>query len=265
MRQRANDKIKIIMAAPSYPQAYFGGKGSTTPSLVPTKRRRRSRSEELHDFIASLPHGAALLDVGCGDGRALASIKKQRPDIRLWGIDISDVSFLLPAGVEFTLGSAEDLTQHYKPDTFDAVVCRHVIEHLVSPLSLISGIREVLRPGGRVLMETPNWTRLFMPFSFLYFWNDYTHIRPYTSASMHRMFLDFQFSVDSLNTLSSCGWHTPKYLKGSKVSIESTASSEPSPNSITYTHKRSSVFTRGFAYLVNPLFRDLLIATGTKN
>lgn len=262
----ANDKIKTIMSARSYPREYYGGKSAgvrTTPSLV--KRRPRSHKDELSIFIADLPQGASVLDVGCGEGRLLRRIREQRSDIRLYGLDISDVGSWLPSDVVFAQGSAEDLAALYTASTFDAVICQHIIEHLVSPLNLISGIRTVLRPGGKVFMETPNWTRLFMPFSFLYFWNDYTHIHPYTSFGMRRMLLEHGFVVDLLRTLPSCKWRFPVWSTKLKIPSKNSVSPEPLPSAHVYTQKQSSLLARGISFFIDPLIKDLLIAVGTKN
>ncbi|MEK7144805.1 MAG: class I SAM-dependent methyltransferase [Patescibacteria group bacterium] len=251
------------MTASPYSKGYFGG-GETTHTVSLKKRRSRSHREEIDDFIARIPHGASVLDVGCGQGRLLTRIKEQRPDLRLSGIDISDVKSLVPAGVAFTQGSVEDLTNFYAPNTFDAVLCQHVIEHLVSPINLIAGIREVLRPGGSFFIETPNWTRMYMPFSFLYFWNDYTHIHPYTPFSMSRMLLEYEFSVESIRTLPSCTWRIPGRFKKSELSNEKKQPQKQSVSAFVYTHQQSSFFARGLSYCIDPLIKDLLIAVGTK-
>lgn len=252
------------MTTPSYPGGYFGQGGAKQHNAV-SAWRPRSQREALYDFITSLPHGASVLDVGCGEGRALYRMKELRPDLRLSGLDLADVNSLIPPDVAFTLGSAENLSQLYQPGTFDAVVCRHVIEHLVSPLELVSGISKILRSGGKVFMETPNWVRMYMPFSYMYFWNDYTHIHPYTPFSMRRMLLEFGFSVEALHTLSSSTWRTPAVLKKAKTSEKKALADTPPLSSFVYTHKQSGFVTKGFAWLVNPLMRDLLVAIGTKN
>ena len=44
----------------------------------------------------------------------------------------------------------------YKDSTFDAVTCLDVVEHLLDPGSLIDEIYRVLKPGGQLVLTTPN-------------------------------------------------------------------------------------------------------------
>jgi SAM-dependent methyltransferase len=96
-----------------------------------------------------------LLDVGCGSGRFLA-------DMKALGWDA--------AGVEFDPKAAEVARTHYgldvrpgsvhdagfEPESFDAVTLSHVIEHLPDPVETLARCRQLLKPGGRLVMVTPN-------------------------------------------------------------------------------------------------------------
>ena len=118
----------------------------------------------LDDFIRSLPEGASVLDAGCGPGKILHHIAKIRPDLRVKACDIRDTSAQLPSGVVFQVGSVENLGHLYGENEFDAIITQHVIEHLLFPMPFIEGCKQVLKPGGLLYIETPNWIRAYLPF-----------------------------------------------------------------------------------------------------
>ena len=79
-----------------------------------------------------------------------------------------------------------------KAESFDVIMVAHILEHLHFPLILGSEIRRVLKKGGRVYVETPNWTSVFVP-SFGYkrhlvgtfnFFDDHTHVKPWSKQGI---------------------------------------------------------------------------------
>jgi 2-polyprenyl-3-methyl-5-hydroxy-6-metoxy-1,4-benzoquinol methylase len=155
-------------------------------------------------LLALLPgnRGGAVLDCGCGAGdnaRALASMG--------WTVD----------GVTISADEAS-LAERYcrrveianleaglpRLDTsYDVVLMSHVLEHLVSPGPLLSDVRTVLKPAGRIVVALPNvllWrNRLaFLCGSFEYTQEgimDSTHVRFYTHASGRRLLERHGFKV----------------------------------------------------------------------
>lgn len=96
-----------------------------------------------------------LLDVGCGAGALLEAASS-----RGWqaeGVDF-DVGAVAAAntrpGVSARTGSIEQAA--FPAGSFDAVTFDNVIEHLPDPASAFREAHRVLRPGGRLVMMTPN-------------------------------------------------------------------------------------------------------------
>ncbi|MEV0633926.1 class I SAM-dependent methyltransferase [Streptomyces sp. NPDC050619] len=99
-----------------------------------------------------------ILDIGCGDGTAAATAAPLLTGHRVIGVDWSQDALkrarahltypirgeLTGAGLPFAAGSA------------DAVLFSEVIEHLVDPDAALDEIRRVLRPGGHLMLSTPN-------------------------------------------------------------------------------------------------------------
>ena len=62
-----------------------------------------------------------------------------------------------PSGyAEDLQGSVEDLPGALDGRTFDAVIAAELIEHLEEPYAFLKSIRSLIRPGGRLVLSTPN-------------------------------------------------------------------------------------------------------------
>lgn len=111
---------------------------------------------------AYVPEGR-LLDVGCGNGAYLEMLSELGWEC--WGTEISEqaAAWARKRGLNVRVGVLEDLD--YPNESFDVITLWHVIEHLPQPLQTLQRIFELLKPGGMVLLGTPNvastWSKLF--------------------------------------------------------------------------------------------------------
>ena len=145
-------------------------------------------------FLRSLGAPRRILELGCGRGTTAAAAQAMYPTAEIHGVDIFREPGLPSTVVYQTVDLDRDVLP-YPDGHFDAILFTHVIEHLRHPLSAAHEIGRVLAPGGRIYVETPNWTSLLMP-SFgvikggpFNFFDDPTHIRPWTKHSLYA-FLD---------------------------------------------------------------------------
>lgn len=104
-------------------------------------------------YLPSYARGR-LLDIGCGSGRTL----KWMQDLgwRVEGVDFDPgaVQSARRRGLEAHLGTLED--QEYPNDCFDAITMSHLIEHIHDPSQLLRECYRVLKPGGQLVIVTPN-------------------------------------------------------------------------------------------------------------
>ena len=109
--------------------------------------------------------GKRALDLSPGDGataRLLASLG--------YAVVVTDYDRPPPLTQEIERIGGVDLN-HFLPfqsGTFDAVDLVEVIEHIENQAQLIREIRRVLKPGGRVLISTPNILNVFSRMRFLF-------------------------------------------------------------------------------------------------
>ena len=118
--------------------------------------------------LGALDHpDTRLLDVGCGDGTFLYRLKQRFPALEVAGIDFSVAAKEgAPESLRAALqvGDVEKLTEHYETSSFDAVVSCEVLEHVEDPSAVLSGITQVLKPGGVAVFTVPlgmqHWSEL---------------------------------------------------------------------------------------------------------
>mgnify|MGYP001015542411 FL=1 len=105
--------------------------------------------------------GKRILDVGCGGGLLSEGMALRGADVT--GIDLSDKPLaiaklhLLESGqkVDYRKISVETLAAEM-PDTFDAVTCLEMLEHVPNPSSVIASCARLVKPGGQIFFSTLN-------------------------------------------------------------------------------------------------------------
>lgn len=102
--------------------------------------------------------GGELLDVGCGDGRWLKAMQNVGWNTRGVDFDAKAVSVARSIGLDVQCGDLEG--QRYADAEFDAITLNHVIEHIPDPEKALSECHRVLKPGGHLVIFTPNASSL---------------------------------------------------------------------------------------------------------
>ncbi|MDY0001701.1 MAG: class I SAM-dependent methyltransferase [Polyangia bacterium] len=116
------------------------------------------RAAALH--LRRAPH--TILDVGTADGLMLRSLGAAWPDSLRLGLDLS--RDLLVAGLDpdVRLLLADAAALPVRSASVDLLVATAVIEHVPDPLGVLIQMRDALRPGGLVVLTTPDpfWEHL---------------------------------------------------------------------------------------------------------
>jgi 2-polyprenyl-3-methyl-5-hydroxy-6-metoxy-1,4-benzoquinol methylase len=94
-----------------------------------------------------------LVDVGCGGGRLWRYLRGRYA--RCVGVDLIRYEEL-PAEVEFKLAELNGETVPLPDACADAVVAVETIEHLENPRAFVRELARLARPGGWVVVTTPN-------------------------------------------------------------------------------------------------------------
>ena len=102
-----------------------------------------------------IDQAAPVLDVACDRGHFIRWVRaKER-----WATDIRDVGAGLPNDIRFVQASGVCLLEHLPHAHFGTVFMSNYLEHLESSDTVIEQLRvarQLLRPGGRVIVLQPN-------------------------------------------------------------------------------------------------------------
>jgi 2-polyprenyl-3-methyl-5-hydroxy-6-metoxy-1,4-benzoquinol methylase len=135
--------------------------------------------ERVAAYVPELRERAPVLDLGCGRGELLQLLREAGVEAR--GVDGNSAMVRRcreDHGLEVAQGDLLDALNSAPVGSLGAVVCLHVVEHLEADVvsRLLDGAMNALRPGGRLVIETPN--PLSLAAGARNFWLDPTHLRP---------------------------------------------------------------------------------------
>lgn len=167
-----------------YRSAYY-----EQPGLESDRERERSARRWMSRVqeIESIVPGGRTLDVGCGRGPFLCAARRRGWEV--WGMEPSLEALAgLPAphhrhAIVGRLPSAP-----FEPWTFDVVTLFDVLEHVRRPVDFLRHAAHVLRPGGRVVITTPNaasWKARWLRGRWKYFeFERYLHLYHFTPRTL---------------------------------------------------------------------------------
>lgn len=140
----------------------FDTTAGTLPDARSLARHEKNSARRLHKIATLLgrkPESIRLLDVGCSSGAFLLSARKL--GFQVEGVEPSAdaAETARSMGMQVFNGFLEQA--NYPDASFDAVTLIEIVEHVRDALALLRECARILRPGGVVLITTPNahsWT-----------------------------------------------------------------------------------------------------------
>lgn len=120
--------------------------------------RARRQAQMLRAVLRGVGSPASIVDIGCGDGAATALAARVNPGHRILGLDWSADALRRARahGLALIRAEAEPGGLPIASGHADVVIMSEILEHLVDPDSVLEEVRRVLRPGGTLLLSTPN-------------------------------------------------------------------------------------------------------------
>ena len=171
-------------------------------SIIPIQRYWHRRR---HQIVVMWARGTGrILDAGCGSSMTIQSLNNAV------GMDfnLGKLRFLRRYKMPLVRGSAFALP--FSDQSFDCLISQEVIEHLPYDEVLFTEMRRVLRPGGVLILGTPDyaswlWRTIEPIYGFLMpgGYKD-EHITHYTRASVAELMTRYGFQIEEVSYVGRC-------------------------------------------------------------
>lgn len=150
------DPVPIDRLSEIYPSTYysFAGGKRTLATRVKEALDRRQFARVLKRLAGN---ELSVLDVGGGSGYLLDLVKSADPRVKSTQVvdfDPDAEALALERGHRYFRGRIEDFDTE---QSFDLILLLNLIEHVADPGAVLTKAALLLKPGGTILLKTPNW------------------------------------------------------------------------------------------------------------
>jgi len=163
-------------------------------SDIPSDNPIFQRTKKAYELVAQNELGR-VLEIGCGEGYGIPILLQKATSY----VGVDKNGFLISSLQNQNLPNTKFHKQYVPPlteietESVDSVVCFQVIEHVAEDELMLSEIKRVLKPGGKLYLTTPNAVKSVS--------RNPWHVREYTSTSLNEL-LKVLGSVDLVGIIS---------------------------------------------------------------
>lgn len=195
----APETLRVI-----YPETYYSYRMEKSIHPIARWAKHRLDRAKFTWITRGMHRGvSSYLDVGCGDGRYLQLMIGQGADpARTCGVelDVAAVNSARAKGLNVIQSRIEE-ARELQPGTYDLITMFHVVEHVERPDEVIDRLRILLRPGGVLAIETPNFACVDARLTGKRYWGGYhtpRHWHVFTSASLQQLLRTRGFQIQRM-------------------------------------------------------------------
>ncbi len=226
-----NPQPTSVVDGTIYGQQYFQStvakeRGYSDYVGAETEYRHAAARRSLKYVMSHLPvgEGRRLLDIGCAAGFFLNAA--QDAEFSVCGVEVSAFASEYARahfGVDVRIGMLKDV--NFQSCAFDVVTMFDVIEHIADPIRELTEIARILKPGGVLVLDTPNIesdTARLQGDQWWLFKSD--HLVYYAPDTIRRLFEIAGFELTSLSKELVSQWDKalklfPGTNEGSHISV----------------------------------------------
>jgi SAM-dependent methyltransferase len=157
--------------------------------------------EALAPYVEYARRSGPALDVGCGRGEFLELCRDAGVEARGYDTNVRSIADLQARGLKATAAAIPSCFGEHAEGSVGSILAAHVAEHLPvgALIELFAEARRVLRPGGFLMLETPNAESFAVSASD--FWRDPTHLAPRHVAALTLLAREYGFAVEEVRSV----------------------------------------------------------------
>ena len=144
------------------------------------------------------PENRKIIEFGGGRAEFSRTLRENRFNVTFVDINPENVKFAQDIGFESKVCDLNNKLEEFPDQIFDGAVMLEVIEHINQSELLLSETNRILKPGGFLILSTPNpyflWHRLSVLFGKEIVGEGY-HFRFYNKSGLERALLESGFSI----------------------------------------------------------------------
>lgn len=163
-----------------------------------------------------------ILDIGCGNGNSLRTIKEKHNKADVLGISIRRFEPLQIELSRLTIGDASFLSKHYSPNSFDFIYSYETFRWVGRPfVNLLPKIYRVLKPEGKAFLDTAN----IWPIDGI---DDLSLLQRWLGEQGYQF--EFNLGRESSSEIRKCSFKKTASIKGGSLFIPVTYYTDPFGN-----------------------------------
>ncbi len=149
-----------------------------------------------------------ILDIGCGSGDTLSLLQSVGWECYGLDIDTHAIDAAHKRGLKHAALGSYEAMKKYQDNFFDVIRLYHVIEHLPDPSDCLKLARKKLKPGGEIIIGTPNIGSIIARIARQYWYNldCPRHLYLFTPFTLRKLLQKNNWTVFNTTFCSAGGW-----------------------------------------------------------